>query len=231
MTDLRLIGYWRVNGDPNSAYPHPGAWIDLAWDSRERHIVGGYLSAGTVLRAYMGFSPCRICGRNNGAAEYTDGTYVWPEGLSHYVDEHSVRLPPEFVDHVVRRSDALEAQEVSDSWWRNQPARTEATVTALSSADPEPTMPAAPAGMIEHRDGGDGLYLDATSVWSYMVTRLAAADGHRVLAATARGTIANGHAEVSWTEVHQMTDAAYRELVAQSRQDAERDRATFRESP
>lgn len=25
---------------------------------------------------------------NNGAVEYTDGTYVWPEGLAHYIYDH-----------------------------------------------------------------------------------------------------------------------------------------------
>jgi hypothetical protein len=49
-----------------------------------------------------GLSPCRLCGQLNGSAEYTDGTYVWPEGLAHYVMEHDVRLPDEFVSHVRR---------------------------------------------------------------------------------------------------------------------------------
>jgi hypothetical protein len=32
----------------------------------------------------------------------TDGVYCWPEGLAHYVKEHDVRLPDEFVTHVAR---------------------------------------------------------------------------------------------------------------------------------
>ena len=36
-----------------------------------------------------------------GCRELSDGTYVWPEGLAHYVEEHNVRLPQQFVDHVL----------------------------------------------------------------------------------------------------------------------------------
>jgi len=65
----------------------------------------------------MGLSPCRICGRNNGSLEYTDGTYLWPQGLAHYVDEHEVRLPDEFVRHAIDRVAALDAATVDQSWW------------------------------------------------------------------------------------------------------------------
>lgn len=99
MPPLQLIGYWRTDDDASSEYPHPSDWVDWGWDRDERSVVGGYLASGSLFRAYMGLSPCRICGRPNGAAEYTDGTYVWPEGLAHYVDEHAVRLPAEIVSH------------------------------------------------------------------------------------------------------------------------------------
>ncbi len=52
-------------------------------------------------REYLGLSYCRFdCGqRGLGSADLTDGTWVWPEGLWHYVDVHSVRLPDEFIQH------------------------------------------------------------------------------------------------------------------------------------
>jgi hypothetical protein len=66
---------------------------------------------------FMGYSTCRFCGMNNGAAEYTDGTYVWPEGLAHYVYDHAVRLPGELVRHARERLDTLEGREVAAEWW------------------------------------------------------------------------------------------------------------------
>jgi hypothetical protein len=34
-----------------------------------------------------------------GCRDFTDGKWVWPEGLYHYVEMHDVRLPDVFVVH------------------------------------------------------------------------------------------------------------------------------------
>jgi hypothetical protein len=54
-----------------------------------------------------------------GRAELTDGVYVWPEGLAHYLEKHNVRLPKEFVQHVLS-SPAVRVPEnytIDESWW------------------------------------------------------------------------------------------------------------------
>jgi len=224
MPPLQLIGYWRTDDDASSEYPHPSDWVDWGWDRDERSVVGGYLASGSLFRAYMGLSPCRICGRPNGAAEYTDGTYVWPEGLAHYVDEHAVRLPAEIVSHAMSRSDVLEDAEVSDAWWRDQPKVRHESVSSASSANPglptstedrdaEPT--------VHHyagEDSPDQPYLTPGSVWLAMAELLIAEGGHSILGSTARGSLSAGQAEVTWTERHQMTAAAYRALVTRARE-------------
>jgi hypothetical protein len=115
VANLRLIGYWRSTDHPE--YPDPRDLVDAGWDHEVRNVVGAYLVSGTISKAYMGYSPCRICGENNGAVEYTDGVFAWPEGLAHYVDEHEVRLPQEFVDHAVARVNEIEAAESDPAWW------------------------------------------------------------------------------------------------------------------
>ena len=46
------------------------------------------LRRGFVARSFLGQSKCRICGRLVAfACELSDGTFIWPEGLSHYVLE------------------------------------------------------------------------------------------------------------------------------------------------
>ena len=39
-----------------------------------------------------------------GRSDMTDGVYVWPEGLAHYVEHHNVRLPHQFVQYVLKNS-------------------------------------------------------------------------------------------------------------------------------
>ena len=73
-----------------------------------------------------------------GRGELTDGVYMWPEGLAHYLEKHNVRLPQEFVDHVLKHPElrgaaaqtvmldvaagfkdtrAPERYEIDESWW------------------------------------------------------------------------------------------------------------------
>jgi hypothetical protein len=69
--------------------------VDADADRERQTQVSEYLRPGTAVVVAAGFSPCRLCGRPNCSAEPTDGTHIWPEGLVHYVDQHSVRLSEE----------------------------------------------------------------------------------------------------------------------------------------
>ena len=118
MTDLLLqrLGYW--HGPYTPEWPDVRRFVDAEWDEDERAEVWSHLRAGFTARAYLGRSDCRICGEAVGSLEVSDGTYIWPEGLAHYVREHSVRLPVEFVEHVRSRRRELEEASVIDEWWR-----------------------------------------------------------------------------------------------------------------
>lgn len=117
-TSLRLIGYWWSPDDPG--WPKAHEWVDVDWDSTERELVAAYLAGGMrAPYAAGGPSECRICGCANGNLELTDGTYLWPEGLSHYVRDHSVRLPKEVIGHVLKWMHT-ESWVEDSSWWREQ---------------------------------------------------------------------------------------------------------------
>ena len=94
--DLIKIGYWYSEREPNLPMP------DVGYDPVDSSVIE-YLEQGDVLEQYRGFSGCRICGFvPNGSRCLTDGIYQWPEGLAHYVREHSTPLPIEFLDHISR---------------------------------------------------------------------------------------------------------------------------------
>jgi len=115
-SSLRLIGYWE--GPQSPGWPNVEHFVDEMWDTSEREIVAQALDRGLYFRGYMGYSNCRLCGKLNGTSEYTDGVYVWPEGLSHYVRKHHVRLPDEFVRHVFESSGMFDDDTSVDvTWW------------------------------------------------------------------------------------------------------------------
>lgn len=115
-----VIGYWAEQGKPDSPYPDPHELIDPDQPREERFAVVDYLTRGLVARAYLGRSRCRICGDpKNGHLELTDGTFLWPEGLVHYVRDHNVRLPTAFVEHILQQDDRLHSRRDDRAeWWR-----------------------------------------------------------------------------------------------------------------
>ncbi len=73
----------------------------------KRSRLAGYLALGVSRAEYFGCAWCRfgceIADSDMGHRDLTDGCWVWPEGLAHYVRDHGILLPDEFVDHALSR--------------------------------------------------------------------------------------------------------------------------------
>lgn len=97
---MTAVGYW-VEVPPGPVpLPDPQVLVDPGWLPDDRPRVCEYLRAGHTWVHWRGVSFCRIggCGvGSNGSRCLTDGEFVWPEGLAHYVERHAVRLPDWFV--------------------------------------------------------------------------------------------------------------------------------------
>lgn len=143
---IALIGYWRSTREPD--WPDPQDFVDDSWDPEERDLVARYLESGAS-PPWMQCGPswCRICssdpleridqdrmnqaervrssGDFNGTGEWTDGVYLWPEGLSHYVREHAVHLPVVIIEHIRRGGSSVEDPDrirygdVDWEWWKS----------------------------------------------------------------------------------------------------------------
>ena len=115
--ELILLGYWSKG--VGSRWPSPASFVDADWDPDERELVVEYLCRGFVARTYMGYSLCRVCGQQNGALELSDGVFVWPDGFAHYVSDHLVKPPQEFVDHALAALASIEEADRNEQWWTN----------------------------------------------------------------------------------------------------------------
>jgi hypothetical protein len=113
--------------DQDSPFIHPRRLVDAAWAWEDRSRVVRYLSEARDVAGAGGFSYCRFGCGVNGCTERSDGVWLWPEGLAHYVQHHDVRLPEEFLSHVRNRGYCpLPAEETpidfvcqSSSFWRS----------------------------------------------------------------------------------------------------------------
>ncbi len=131
MLNLKLIGYWRSSYEPN--WPDPAWFVDELLTKSEISMTVEYLKQGTYLPyAAGGYSWCRFCcdDMRLGNREQTDGKFLWPEKLWHYVECHNVRLPEEFVNEVIKNEQIPVLQEtkllppntltIDSQWWKNQ---------------------------------------------------------------------------------------------------------------
>ena len=99
---LRVIGIWKdPRHNQGMDLPDPKNLVDPGWRKGDRDRIVRYLKSGTLRSREMGWSYCRIgCGvadQEMGTTDLSDGLWVWPEGLAHYVEAHEIRLPDEFI--------------------------------------------------------------------------------------------------------------------------------------
>jgi hypothetical protein len=104
---LRAVGYWKAPADRianGERFPDPEQLVRPDWCVAEREQILAYLRAGQTYAQWRGLSHCRFkCGVSDwemGSRCLTDGVWVWPEGLPHYLEHHCVRLPDEFVENM-----------------------------------------------------------------------------------------------------------------------------------
>lgn len=119
-----LIGYWNNSSDNYPQYPMPvSQGIIDASDCKFHDRIAEYLDAGDRVNQYRGISVCRFDGHGNGTAERCDDKYVWPDGLAHYVRDHHVVLPDEFIEHIITnnfevpQSDHKSIVEKDETFW------------------------------------------------------------------------------------------------------------------
>ncbi|MEO0468233.1 MAG: hypothetical protein AAF206_01335 [Bacteroidota bacterium] len=122
--EIRTIGYWSGEGPSNDHHPDAEDFIVDAPYPHQADVVA-YLKKGTRMpHISLGFSICRICGISNGTQDLSDGKYMWPEGLAHYVEAHQLRLPAEFEKHVLSDWQPVDTENmwpgsyrIKTDWW------------------------------------------------------------------------------------------------------------------
>ena len=107
---LIAIGFWRRCEDARLDPEDERPWPKRGASRDSRNDILAFLDAGFVESVEFGYAECRLCGEGGkllGCLSLTDGKYVWPEGLAHYLREHSVQLPPEFEAHATAKVEWL----------------------------------------------------------------------------------------------------------------------------
>lgn len=125
---LRQIGYWR---NASNDLPDPKKLVDADWRRVDRDRIVSYLKSGVLQSQEYGYSFCRFaCGipnRDMGTRNLTDGIWIWPEGLWHYIEAHDVRLPDEVIAVMEENGfrmpethprDVIQWASTDMNWWK-----------------------------------------------------------------------------------------------------------------
>ena len=160
---MRLIGYW-IDGLQDNDYLPPQEFV-RPYGNLDREALADYLDHGDIFASYRGTSWCRFfCSHKMGWREFSDGCWVWPEDLGHYVRQHGVALPEEFVGHVrmgkPRVPEHLWNRRVDEIFWKNWCRQnslgryqTQITVARLRADKEAETLLAAALAAMEHKEG------------------------------------------------------------------------------
>ena len=101
----KKIGFWA----PPDEYPDVQKEAGNPWGKDNPLQLGAAVwhltGAGKAVVHYKGMAQCRLCGKSLGSADMSDGAYCWPEGYEHYLMEHGVKPPDDFLAHVERLND------------------------------------------------------------------------------------------------------------------------------
>lgn len=125
MTKLIAVGYWNDKPfEERFIYPQEVVSEKKLPDMLK---LADYVAKGNSAIAWKGYSACRICDKILGTRCLTDGAYIWPEKLEHYIVEHDIFLPQEFIDHAknnkwqVKKTDYNGSYhgEIDRSFWIN----------------------------------------------------------------------------------------------------------------
>jgi hypothetical protein len=126
--NLRIIGYWHSLYEPD--FPDPASFIDKTWEQSIKKEILTYLRNGYRTPVInLGSSWCRFrCGMNSlGSSEFTDGNFVWPEGLEHYIEYHDIKLPQNAIEEMLsgHKKSIIKLDEeaflnIDANWWKQQ---------------------------------------------------------------------------------------------------------------
>lgn len=94
----KKIGFWKNDSNTEEGRKEVEAAQGSITDEERKAIVS-YIESSKMSVGYMGWANCRVCGERLGALDMRtpDNNFVFPERYEHYITEHNVRPPEDFI--------------------------------------------------------------------------------------------------------------------------------------
>jgi len=100
----RWYGRWKEDAHDTAIEQFPSI-IDVSgaeWDEDEIQKVASYLRSGAIAIASPGIARNVVDGTQFAATTSwrSDGVWLWPDTLAHYLERYRIRLPAKLIDHI-----------------------------------------------------------------------------------------------------------------------------------
>ena len=87
----------------SSSWPYWKHLVDPTWNPNDKDQIVKYLETASTA-AVSGYEDmdCPVCknAKWNPSHYRSDGVWLWPSDLAHFVDEHQMRIPERFLVHI-----------------------------------------------------------------------------------------------------------------------------------
>ncbi len=102
----KWYGFWNLT-DRDLPYPRATDVVDCAFVPEDKSRLIEYLQRCPIAVLCMTPQtiPCDFCEEFHSRSTFqSDGEWLWPDSLAHYVEYHKVALPDSFVQHIRDRA-------------------------------------------------------------------------------------------------------------------------------
>jgi len=115
MWEKKWFGIWLQDGENYQNCPDIEDWIGCEILEKVG-MIEAYLQSGNLVAASPISTKCHLCSHEIDTSKVflTDGVWMWPKDLGHYVLEHNLQLPETFLDHI--RQNNFHCPRVNDGF-------------------------------------------------------------------------------------------------------------------
>lgn len=97
----RWFGIWKGTVVTQEDLPEVGDFVDPAWAPSDKNKLIEYISDSPIIMCTSWSERCKLCEASIPVETYhSDGHWLWPDSLVHYLCNHDVMLPSHLVDHI-----------------------------------------------------------------------------------------------------------------------------------
>lgn len=119
--NVRWYGFWKEQGPSYANFPSILESVSQDWPERQNNSLLHYLVTSPLLSVTFR-GACLFCGElcyllkdeQLSTALRTDGVWVWPDEIVHYIEHHGVMIPSDMFSHIKKKRYRIKSVDVEE---------------------------------------------------------------------------------------------------------------------